>query len=385
MREVAIVAAGMTKFGKHPQRSLLDLMAEAFSEAASSCKLDKLDGLVVGTMSPEHYENKVGIANALAGHLGLENATVLRVENTSGSGGSALYVGWLAVANGAADLVAVVGGEKMTHLSTEENTAIIASLTHDYERSLGVTLPAYAALLARYYMHKYGAPREAFAYVAIKNHKNGSLNPKAHLQKEISLEEYFSSKIVADPLRVMDYTPISDGAAAVILAPLELAYSYTSKPVVVKSVACATDSFVLHERDDVLLMKAVKLSMEKALRDSQHKIEDVQLVELHDMATVLELVELESMGFFKHGESWKATMEGVTALDGDLPVNTSGGLKSKGHPIGATGVAQAYEVFLQMRREAGKRQVKREVEVAASMSMGGFGVNAVSVMYEVGW
>ncbi|MEM1620153.1 MAG: hypothetical protein QXU97_02045 [Fervidicoccaceae archaeon] len=382
---MAIIGAGMTRFGKHEGRSLLNLMIEASLEALRSSRVEKLDGLVVGAMSPENYEGRLGVANTLAGYLGLEGALVMRTENTSGSGGSALCAGWLMVASGMAELVMVVGGEKMTHLSTQENATIIAGLTHDYERRVGVTLPSYAALLARYYLHVHKAPREALAYVAIKNHYNGSLNPKAHFQKRITLEEYFSSKIVADPLRVMDYTPISDGAAAVILAPLELALSYTSKPVVVKSVAGATDTHVVHEREDLLDLRAVRLSTELALRRAGLSLRDVGLVELHDMATILELVELESMGFFPRGESWKATMEGVTALDGDLPINSSGGLKSKGHPIGATGVAQAYEIFLQLRREAGERQVKRDVEVAISMSMGGFGNNAYTLVYEVGW
>ncbi len=375
----------MTRFGKHKDKKLMDLYLEASSEALEDSGVEKIDGLVVGSMTPGLYEGITGPANILAGILGIEGGLVLRAENTSGSGGAALYVGWLTVASGMADKVLVIGGEKMTHKSTAENTAIIAGLVHEYERSLGVTLPSYAALMARLYMEKYGAPNDALAEVAIKNHLHGSMNPKAHFQKIITKEDYYRSRIVSDPLRVMDFTPISDGAAAVVLAPLEEAYSYTKKPVIIKSIAGATDTHVVHERDDLLYMKGVNISFQKALRNTGISLNDIEAVELHDMATVLELVELESIGFYKRGESWKAVMEGETRFDGSFPVNTSGGLKSKGHPIGATGVAQAYEITTQMRGKAGKRQIKKELRYAASMSMGGFGNNTYTVIYQKGW
>jgi len=375
----------MTRFGKHPDKSLLDLMGEAALEALRGAGGADVDMLVGSTMAPELYEGSVGPVNKLAGLLGLEGKTVLRVENTSGSGGAGIFVGYLAVASGYADRVLVVGGEKMTNKSTEENASIIAGLLLDCERSLGVTLPSYAALLANWYFQKYSPPRESLAYVAIKNHYHGSLNSKAHIQKRITLEEYFSSKVVAEPLRVLDYTPISDGAAAVLLTTLDEAYSFTDKPVVISSVVGKTDTHGIHERDELDMLKGVKLSAEKAMDMAGVGKEDIELVELHDMATILEIVELESMGFFKRGEGWRGAMEGTTWLTGELPVNTSGGLKAKGHPIGATGVAQAYEVYLQMRGEAGERQVRKNISRALSMSMGGFGQNAYTIVYEAGW
>ena len=385
LRKVAIIGAGMTRFGKHPEKSLIQLFLEASEEALESSGIENLDGLVMGSMTPGLYEGITGPANILAGLLGVEGGTVLRAENTSGSGGAALYTGWLTVASGMADTMLVTGGEKMTHKSTAENTAIIAGLVHEYERSLGVTLPSYAALMARMYMHKYNAPNDALAEVAIKNHLHGSMNPKAHFQKVITKEDYYRSRIVADPLRVMDFTPISDGAATVILAPLDKAYSYTSKPIIVKAVAGATDTHVIHERQDLLFMNGVKISVEKALRKAVLEKKDIDIIELHDMATVLELVELESMGIYSMGESWKAVMNGETRFNGELPVNTSGGLKAKGHPIGATGVAQAYEISMQMWGKAGKRQVKKNIRHALSMSMGGFGNNSYTAIYEKGW
>ncbi len=385
LRPTAIIGAGMTRFGKQKDKGLMQLYLEAAEEALSQSGIEKLDGLVAGAMTPGLYEGITGPANILAGLLGVEGGVVLRAENTSGSGGAAIYTGWLTVATGMADIVIVLGGEKMTNKSTEENTAIIAGLVHEYERSLGVTLPSYAALMARYYMHKYGMPNDALAEVAVKNHLHGSMNPKAHFQKIITKEDYYRSKVVADPLRVMDYTPISDGAAAIVIAPLDLAYSYTSKPIIIKAVYGATDTHIVHERDDLLHLKAVSTSFNRALKIAGLTHKDIDMVELHDMATILELVELESMGFYPKGESWKAVMEGETRYDGEFPVNTSGGLKSKGHPIGATGVAQAYEVSLQMWGKAGKRQVHKEVNHALSMSMGGFGNNAYSIIYERGW
>lgn len=384
--KVAIVSVGMTKFGKHDGKGLTDLMAEAALEALQVLdKPNDIDALVGATMSPELYENNVGPINKLAGALSLKGKTVLRVENTSGSGGAALFVGYLAVASGHANKVLVVGGEKMTNRTTDENAQIIANLLHDYEKKLGVTLPSFAALLARWYFKKFSPPKEALAQVAVKNHYHGSLNPKAHIQKRITLEEYFNSKVVAEPLRVYDYTPISDGAAAALLMPLDDALSYTSKPVILSSVVGATDTFFVHERSELDIMEGVSLATRKALNAAGLNVSDIDIVELHDMATILEIVELENMGFFRRGEGWRGAIEGTTWYTGDLPVNTSGGLKAKGHPIGATGVAHAYEIFVQLRGEAGERQAKRKPSRGVSMSMGGFGQNAYTVVYEAGW
>ncbi|MGC8679673.1 MAG: thiolase family protein, partial [Fervidicoccaceae archaeon] len=277
--EVAIVSYGMSKFGKREGKGLIDLYMEAIQEVFQRTTVEKIDALIASAMSPGRYENIMGPANILAGLLGMENATVLRVENTSGSGGAAIYVGWLMVSSGKADAAIVVGGEKMTHLSTEENAAIIAGLVHDYERRHGVTLPSYAAMLARLYLEKFSVPREALGYVAVKNHLHGSMNPKAHFQKSITLEEYMNSKVVNDPLKVMDYTPISDGAAALLLMRKELAYSYTDKPIIIKSVAGATDTHIVHERDDLLMLNAVRYSSEKALKDAGVSREEIDLIE----------------------------------------------------------------------------------------------------------
>lgn len=384
-RRVAIVGVGMTRFGKHPDKGLIDLLVEASLEAMRDSGGAEVDSLFVSVMSPGLYENIVGPANILAGLLGFRGKLVMRVENTSGSGGAAILAAWTAIASGMVDSALVVGGEKMTHKSTAENAAIIAGLVSDYERRTGITLPSYAALMARYYMNKYGVGTEPLAHVAVKNHLHGSMNPKAHFQKRITVEDYYRSRIVADPLRVMDYTPISDGAAAIVLMELDRALSYTSKPVLITGLSGVTDTHVVHEREDLLDIGAVRESTEKALSMAGRGIGEVGLVELHDMATILEIVQLESMGFYKPGEGWRAAIEGETRYDGPLPVNTSGGLKSKGHPIGATGVAQAYEVALQMRGIAGERQVRRPPEVALSMSMGGFGNNAYTIVYEPGW
>ncbi|MCE4613719.1 MAG: hypothetical protein F7C07_07845 [Desulfurococcales archaeon] len=384
-RRIAIVGVGMTRFGKHRDRSLMDLLVEASMEAIRDSRGAEPDSLFVSVMASELYENITGPANTLAGLLGFRDKVVMRVENTSGSGGAAIFAAWTAIASGVVDSALVVGGEKMTHKSTAENAAIIATLVSDYERSTGITLPSYAALMARYYMSKYGIDTEPLAHVAVKNHLHGSMNPKAHFQKRITLEDYYNSRVVAEPLRVMDYTPISDGAAAVMLMELDKALSYTDKPVLITGISGATDTHVVHERSDLLDIMAVRRSTEKALAMAGRNRTDVGLVELHDMATILEIVELESMGFYKPGEGWRAAVEGETRYDGSFPVNTSGGLKSKGHPIGATGVAQAYEIALQLRGLAGERQVREIPDAAMSMSMGGFGNNAYTIVYEPGW
>jgi len=381
MRDVAIIGAGMTKFGKH-EKNVIQLLAEASLNAFKEAKAEdeRFDSVFVGNMSSGEFEGKTGIANALASDLGLEPAFASKVENTSGSGGAALYLGWMSVALGQSDMTLVVGGEKMTSVSTEAATDIIATLTHEVEYRQGVTLLSFAGLMARHYLERYGAPREVLAKVAVKNHENGSLNPNAHFQRTITVEQALASPVVADPLRLYDFCPISDGAAAVVMVPAERARSFTDKPVRVSGIAGATDTHVVSEREDLTVLRAVKLAGEKAYRMSGRTPKDVQVAELHDMFTLMEIVQSEDLGFFKKGEGWKAVESGVTTRSGRLPINTSGGLKAKGHPIGATGVAQAAEVAHQLQGMCGARQV--EAQVGLTCNVAGFGNNAVVSLME---
>jgi len=371
----------MTKFGRS-SKTVLELLTEAALKAIDDAGLhDKpFDEVFVGNMASGEFEGLSGIANALVSELSLEPAAAMKIENTSASGGAAVYAGWLSVTCGKSDLALVVGGEKMTSASTQEVTSIIASLTHREEWTQGVTLPSLAALAARAYMQKYGATRNALAMVAVKNHYNGSLNPNAHFQKRITAEDVVNSPVVCDPLRLYDYCPISDGAAAVVLAPLELARKLVEKPVVIAGIGAATDAHTLQERPNLDSMSAVRVAGEKAYRMAGKTPSDIDVAELHDMATILEIMQAEELGFFPKGEGWKAAEQGITSLKGRLPINTSGGLKAKGHPIGATGVAQVSEITMQIQGRCGERQVKASTGLTCNVA--GFGNGAVVAILE---
>jgi len=356
---VAVIGFGLTKFGKH-EESVIQLLSRASLDALrdSRTEEEEFDAVFVANMGSGEFEGKTGIHNALIGDLALEPAFGSKIENTSGSGGTAFLQGWLSVASGQSDVVLVAGGEKMTSVSTERATEIIATLTHEEEFKQGVTLLSFAGMTARYYMERYGAPREAIAKVAVKNHRNGVLNPNAQFQKA------------------------TDGAAALVLAPFERARSYTDRVVKVSGVAGASDTHVVHERDDLASLKAVKLAGEAAYKMARKTPADIQVAELHDMYTLNEIIQSEDLGFFVKGKGWKALEEGLTEREGRLPINTSGGLKSKGHPIGATGVAQVAEITQQLQGRCGARQVKADVGLACNVA--GFGNSAVVSILEKG-
>jgi acetyl-CoA acetyltransferase len=382
--EVAIVAASMTQFGEREGEWVRDLLAEAGTECLESADThpSELDHLYVSNMASGEFEGQTGVPNMLAHDLGAIGAYTQRVDQTSSSGGAGIYAAWQSVASGASDLTLLVGGEKMTHRTTGDATDVIASLTHPVEYKHGVTLPSFAGLTARRYLHEYDAPRESLADVAVKNHRNGVDNPHAQFRKEVSRETVLDSPIVADPLRLYDFCPITDGSAALLLCPAEDAERYADEYAVVSGVAGATDTHVVHERADPTTMGAVVESGERAFEMAGRTPEGVDVAELHDMFTILEVLQAEDLGFFEKGEGWRAAADGVTARDGDLPVNTSGGLKSKGHPLGASGVAQVFELYEQVLGRAGPRQVDADMGVACNV--GGFGNCVTTTVVEVG-
>jgi len=372
MDRVAIIGASMTAFGDR-DAWVRGLLAEAGDAALRDAGVDgdALDHLYVSNMASGEFEGQTGVPNALAHDLGAVGAYTQRVDQTSASGGAGIYAAWQSVASGASELTLLVGGEKMTHETTGAATDVIASLTHPVEYKHGVTLPSFAGLTARKYLDEYDAPRESLGKVAVKNHHNGTDNPHAQFRKEVDLETVLESPVVADPLRLYDFCPITDGSAALLFCPESAAEEYVDDYVVVSGIGGATDTHVVHERDDPTTMAGVVESSEVAYGMADRGPEDVDFAELHDMFTILEFLQSEDLGFFEKGEGWKAVEDGVTDRDGDLPVNTSGGLKSKGHPLGASGVAQAYELYQQLLGNAGDRQVDAEVGLACNV--GGFG------------
>jgi acetyl-CoA C-acetyltransferase len=374
MDRVAIVGASMTPFGDRDEW-VLDLLAEAGEAALADAGVTgaDVDHLYVSNMASGEFEGQTGVSNALAHDLNAVPAYTARVDQTSSSGGAGAYAAWQSVASGASDLTLLVGGEKMTHRTTGEATDVIASLTHPVEYAHGVTLPSFAGLTARKYLDEYDAPRESLGKVAVKNHRNGVDNPHAQFRKEVDLDTVLGSPVVADPLRLYDFCPITDGSAALVFCPESVAEEYAPDGdyAVISGIGGATDTHVVHERADPTTMGGVVDSSEVAYDMAGIGPDDVDVAELHDMFTILEFLQSEDLGFFEKGEGWKAVEEGVTDRDGDLPINTSGGLKSKGHPLGASGVAQVYEIFEQVTGNAGPRQV--EADTGLACNVGGFG------------
>jgi len=372
MDRVAIIGASMTQFGQR-DAWIRELLAEAGQAALADADVspDEIEHLYVSNMASGEFEGQTGVPNALAHDLAAMPAYTARIDQTSSSGGAGVYAAWQSVASGASDMTMLVGGEKMTHRSTAESTDVIASLTHPVEYKHGVTLPSFAGLTARLYLDTYDAPRESLGKVAVKNHKNGLDNPHAQFRKEVDLDTVLDSPVVADPLRLYDFCPITDGSAALVFCPESVAREYTDDYAVISGIGGATDTHVVHERADPTTMGGVVNSSEIAYEMADLEPDDIEVAELHDMFTILEFLQSEDLGFFEKGEGWKAVEEGVTDRDGDLPINTSGGLKSKGHPLGASGVAQVYEIYKQLIGDAGERQVDADVGLACNV--GGFG------------
>ncbi|WP_396613151.1 thiolase C-terminal domain-containing protein [Haloferax sp. S1W] len=372
MDRVAIIGASMTQFGQR-DAWIRELLAEAGLAALADADVspDEIEHLYVSNMASGEFEGQTGVPNALAHDLAAMPAYTARIDQTSSSGGAGVYAAWQSVASGASNMTMLVGGEKMTHRSTAEATDVIASLTHPVEYKHGVTLPSFAGLTARLYLETYDAPRESLGKVAVKNHKNGLDNPHAQFRKEVDLDTVLDSPIVADPLRLYDFCPITDGSAALVFCPESVAREYTDDYAVITGIGGATDTHVVHERADPTTMGGVVNSSEIAYEMADLEPDDVDVAELHDMFTILEFLQSEDLGFFEKGEGWKAVEEGVTDRDGELPINTSGGLKSKGHPLGASGVAQVYEIYKQLIGDAGERQVDADVGLACNV--GGFG------------
>ena len=405
MEKVAIIGVGHTKFGRLPEKGLMDLLAEASLQAIEDSNTNRkdFDSVYVGAMSPNAFNNLNGIASALVDKISLIPAAADHIKNGPASGGSAIKAGFQAIASGMSDLILVVGGEKMTHITAPGYiTSDVAKLTHfEAERRHGVSLPSYAGILTHSYLHKYNSKLEWISDIAIKNHKNGVLNPNAHFQK--SIEEFMQSAmqkgkgnwaniyefleddkinpIIADPLRRFHVCPISDGAAALVLCNAEIAKSFCDTPILISGIGQATDTHIVFEREDITTLRALKLCSEQAYQMAKKTPQDIDVAELHDAFEILEAVQSEDIGFFKKGEGAKAAHDGLTEIGGKIPINPSGGLKARGHPLGATGVAQVVELVWQLQGEAGKRQVDG-AETAITCNFGGFGNNIISIILE---
>jgi len=381
---VSIISAGMSKFGKHDGLLAREIFSQAASEAFSRCPKLKpkqdIKALFIGHMG-EAYEHQGHTGSAVADWAGLTGIPATRTEAACGSSGVALRSGIYAVLSGLADVVMVGGVEKMTHRTTAEVTEYLAMASdYPFEQWHGITFPGLFALMATSHMHTYGTTERQFGQVAVKNHYHGSLNPKAHIQKEITIETVMASRYVAWPLKLYDCSLITDGASCIVLTKPELAKKYTDQPVHIVGSGQASDTIGLYERKSLTSLNATKLAAKAAYDLAQIAPEQVNFAEVHDCFTYAELMAYEDLGFCKAGESGELIESGETRLGGRLPVNTSGGLKSKGHPVGATGTAQAYEVYLQLTGQAGKRQVK-DAKIGLTHNIGGSGATAAVHIY----
>lgn len=388
MREVYVVGIGITSFSRL-EYPLVEIASYPAMMAMKDAGIDKVDHLYVANMGSGRVNGQTGLASAVVDCLSLTPAGAESIENGPASGASAIKQGYMAVASGLHDVVMVAGAERMREVNNLEATDFVATLTHPLaEYIYGVTLPSLAGMFTRLYMEKYGVTSRHLAMVAMKNHKNAMLNPFAHLHQEISIEAILDSPdaetnnpYVADPLRFFDCCPVSDGGACVILASAEVARKLKKPLIRLAGVGQATDTHVVHERENPTDLLAVRGAAAQAFKMAGIKPSDVNVAELHDAFTILEIVESEEVGFFKKGEGHKALERGETALTGKIPINPSGGLKGKGHPVGATGIGQAHEIVTQLRGEAKKRQVKN-ARIGFTCNFGGFGNNVVCLVFK---
>jgi acetyl-CoA C-acetyltransferase len=378
MRRVAIVGVGMSKFGELWDKSFRDIIAEAGLMALEDANMESKDiqALYGATMASGKLIGQEHIAPLIADQMGFKNIPATRVENACASGGTALREAYFAVASGAFDIVAVGGVEKMTDVSTSSaTTALGGAGDQEWELFQGATFPALYALMARRHMYEFGTTEEQLAMVAVKNHENAYKNKFAQFHNLITVDDVLNSKLVADPLKLLDCSPITDGAAVAILAPLEIAKKYNDAPVEIVASAQASDRIALHDRETLTSLKATQIAAREAYRQAKLEPKDIQVCEVHDCFTIAEIMAIEDLGFFKKGEGGKATEEGQTKIGGKVAINTSGGLKGCGHPVGATGIKQAVEITWQLRGEAEGRNTN--AEIGMTHNVGGSGATVV--------
>ncbi|BAM69958.1 acetyl-CoA acetyltransferase [Methanothermobacter sp. CaT2] len=376
MRDVAVIGVSQTKFGELWDVSFRDMITEAGLGAIEDAGVEgaDLDAMYVGNMSAGLFIKQEHISSLIADHAGLTPIPSTRVEAACASGGLALRSGIMAVASGYHDIVIAAGVEKMTDV-VDPTPAIATASDQEWEAQQGVTFPSLYAMMARRHMYEYGTTREQLAMVSVINHENASNNPRAQFPMKVTVEQVMNSTMVADPLRLLDCSPISDGAAAVILCPADMAREYTDTPVYVKASAQASGTIALHDRRDITRIDATVNAARNAFKMAKLTPGDIDLVEVHDCFSINGILAVEDLGFVEKGEGGRAFEEGMTRIDGDIPVNPSGGLKARGHPLGATGIAQAAEVVWQLRGEAGKRQVEG-AEIGMTHNIGGTGGTA---------
>jgi acetyl-CoA C-acetyltransferase len=379
MRPVAVIGIGKTHFGAFPDRDLRLLAVEAGRKCLEDAGVEpaQVEAFYLGNFAGPEFIGQNHLAPYIAGAMDICGVPATRFEAACASSGAAFFHAVSAVGAGLYDLVLVTGVEKMTSQPTPKVAEILAGAGDCCgEVKAGATFPALFAMIARRHMFQYGTTREQMACVAVKNHANAMKNPYAHMHKSITMDQALNGKPVSEPLTVFDCSLVSDGAAAVLLAPLERARDFKSKPVHILGIAQTSDFVALDRKEDITTFAAVKRAADKAYQMAGVTARDIQFAEVHDCFTIAEIIATEDLGFVKKGEGGPYAFAGCTAIDGSRPVNTSGGLKAKGHPVGATGVGQICDVAQQIRGEAGERQIRHH-SLGLAQNLGGSGATAV--------
>ena len=384
MRPVAVIGIGKTAFGAFAGRDLRSLAVEALENALRDAALEpkQVEAFYLGNFAGPSFVGQNHLAPYVGMAAGFAGIPCTRFEDACASSGSAFFHAWQSVAAGIYDVVVAAGVEKMTSQPTARVTEILAGAGDMAgEGRAGATFPALFAMIARRHMHQYGTTREHLAAVAVKNHANGAKNPLAHMRKVITLEQALAGKPIAEPLTVYDCSLISDGAAAVVIAPLDQAARYNRRYAKMRAVTQTSDHVALDNKADITLFPAVKAAGEKAYALAGLGPQEIDVAELHDCFTIAEIVASEDLGFVAKGEGGPFAASGATAIGGRIPINTSGGLKSKGHPVGATGVGQICDVVMQLRGDAGERQVAQH-RIGLTQNLGGSGATCVVTILE---
>ena len=374
---VGIAGVGMTPFSSADDRSLLGLLEAAAEKSVEDAGLDRsaVDTVIVGNMAAEAFNRRSGLANALVASIGVTGADARRVENTSASGASAFLTGVDAIRSGRASTVLVVGGEKMSSADAATSTEIISRITHHAEYEHGITLPSFAGLAADRYLREHDVDRAEQARVPVKSHENASKNPYAQFTNQITVEDALDSPAISTPLRLYDCCPTSDGAAAVVLTAGE-------QDVTVAGCEGASGVHAVADRPDPLRIESVQQAGRSVYEAADIGPEAIDVACIHDAFSILEWLEMEELGLADPGEAWTLTRDGRTDLDGALPVNPGGGLKARGHPLGATGISQVIELVWQLRGELPSDRAVPDPEYGLAINVAGFGNNSVCSILE---
>jgi acetyl-CoA C-acetyltransferase len=375
MREVVVQGIGQTRVEEHWDRSLRDLATEAGLAAVRDAGVERIDAVFVGNMLSGQVARQENLGALTADWMGQRGAEGFKVEAACASGAAAFRAAFLAVASGALDAVLAVGVEKMTETSGSETTAALATAADaDYEGVQGISFVGLNALIMRRYLHEFHWKHTDFGAFSINAHDNGARNPNARLREPITERDYARARMICEPINLLDASPIGDGAAAALLLPAEKVAAGPRPRVVVAGSAAATDSLAVHDRKDPLFLSAAHLSARRAYEQAGVEPEQIDFFELHDAFSILAALSLEACGFAERGQGPRLAQEGAIRLDGKLPVCTQGGLKARGHPVGATGMYQIVETVQQLRGEAGKNQLSK-ARIGMAQNIGGSGAS----------